>query len=1852
MDHAFASPGDTVAITLDEGCSAEGSCLSTPADANVVTVVFKPTPGGAANVALLAADCAALAERLDACRATRGVAAAGCVQAAAGALDVPDPRRVRFVFPDTDAFIGTAEDDLTWAGPAAIAVTSSADPLPCELAVAGCDRVAGTLACVDALFAGDDPAAGPTPDETFRHFTALPPPNDFQAVCSAPSPPCTGRVDELRFALDVDGNVLLPMDWRGVLVNSSGIPVARLLRGASPLHAFEGGGGPIRIPGRAFVGSYAPEGGKLPPIFDPLAASADPADPSLPLDDVTLFGSADAPRSVLRLARRAAGFRECVGGPNDRLPCFADVDCETPGGGGPDGQCAASTCRSPSGEDLGVPCTADADCASGGECGPALFDFRSRVVESPGGPSSGTVVLRLRRCIGGTRPLQTCSRDTQCGGGQCGSFALAALDPVPLDGLNQSDELSAFVVDERIEDRDLNGDNDRDDEIVVLADRRTGEVRTIGAEARRGRAVVRVRVPPFSFPAVGVEGELLAFLESEVQQRARDSSRDGDVADAVLRVFRADGREITPHAAADPEATVVVDPAPRIDGRSLVWSEGLLVYRRSEAGAARRTTERIGAPTSGLPALSGDGSLVAFKSTASTLVPGDTNAGDDVFLFDRTGGTTRRISLSSDGTEGFPCAFNGCNFFLGMSAAGDRVVFSSFAPNLVPDDGNQGDDVFLRDLTSPSSPRTVRISVGPDGLDPDGQSFTPSISAGGRFVVFSSVASNLLPEDAPVADANFLCGFDDAQNCEDVFFQDADRVDPVNELVSVSTTGEQGDDASFVSAASVVSADGRFVAFSSLAGNLAPGADVNPGEDVFVRDRCVANGIAVADCTPTTRLVNVDSTGRPANVGSLDDNPRSGGSSARPTISSDGRSVAFESSSTNLVAGDTNDAADVFVHDLATGITERVSVGSSGVQGNGASRSAALSADGRYVAFESVASNLVERDTNSESDVFVHDRLTGTTERVSVTADGRQASRESGRGLFLAISADGRFVAFPSKAPNLVPGKRNDGRDDVFVRGVADDQSAVDLFRDGKPDDVVLEVLDARGDVPSATTLCPADEVAVAAGRVAYLRPEAPVDPLATPSCPKGPLNGNTDTDDRVVQLWDGTGTSSNLARAADTIALSDTYLAALVSETAPAVVEVFHPLPSGEWRSTGQAADEIAALGRVVAFLTPEQAQQAILDQDGDRADRVLQVYDPTRAPPVRNVARPAEDFVIGPAGLIAFRTREAALCDAGAGVVGRDTCSGGSLPAGCARAACDANGDGDCCDDVLQVYDFAADRVIESRSTIRPCAFEACDPRIPYKVQDDTVTFLTFERDEGCSTGPRCIAGATDLNGDLDSDDLVLQVFNARLASEVAARAGSEALAAALAAEQDGVDDEEAPMRRTLAAVSAGLCTSTGAACATDEECHGGPASAAVCFIPPGGCIADLGVACEFDQAGRSSSCGANAFCEPVAGMPGDGRCKRVEGSCASNAECSTGAVCNSAGQTLQRLLAPLSRPGSGGEVFTSAGRCLDDAAGACCSDDTDCARGESCDLIDRIAACGGRGACRGDRGICGPAGRECPADSSCRGQIVVATASDQDHDEIPDAFDNCPTTPNPAQQDGDRDTVGDACERQVCGNGVVEPGETCDDGNQSGGDACPADCGAALCPSGAQLLGAALTVSGLGEPIGDESIRVTGRIDCAPPASCAAFDPLATGAQLRIEAVGSGLAALVDLSEATAPIPPGAVGSGCDPARDGWSRSSNGRRFTYANRSGALPGAACAAGSAQGLETLKLTDRRSSRGDVDVRAVVTGTAVPREAGALRVTIVIGGLDGASPDACATRLFDDADCREGPAGRTRTCR
>jgi len=361
------------------------------------------------------------------------------------------------------------------------------------------------------------------------------------------------------------------------------------------------------------------------------------------------------------------------------------------------------------------------------------------------------------------------------------------------------------------------------------------------------------------------------------------------------------------------------------------------------------------------------------------------------------------VSLATNGDQA-----DDASSFPVISANYRYVAFQSWATNLDPLDTSDNDDIYLRDVYAR---RTILVSRAYDGGQTNGNSYAPTLSADGRYVAFYSYSTNLVPDDN-----NINCGILEDENCPDVFVYDTQSGKTV--LVSISTGGKQSNGWSGNASLSV---SGRYIAFESSATNLVAN-DKDDFIDIFVHDRD-ADGDGTLDepGAVNTIRVSISSAGAPAN-----------GHSEVSSISANGRFVAFASSADNLVAGDNNASQDIFVHDRdvdGDGVydepsqvhTSRVSVASAGAESNGDSYDPAISGDGRFVAFDSVADNLVISDTNQAQDVFLYDRSldqanSPSTTRLSVSTSGDQADTWSESP---AISSDGRFVAFVSPAANL-----------------------------------------------------------------------------------------------------------------------------------------------------------------------------------------------------------------------------------------------------------------------------------------------------------------------------------------------------------------------------------------------------------------------------------------------------------------------------------------------------------------------------------------------------------------------------------------------------------------------------------------------------------------------------------------------------------------------------------------------------------------------------------------------------------------------------------------------------------------
>ena len=353
-----------------------------------------------------------------------------------------------------------------------------------------------------------------------------------------------------------------------------------------------------------------------------------------------------------------------------------------------------------------------------------------------------------------------------------------------------------------------------------------------------------------------------------------------------------------------------------------------------------------------------------------------------------------------------------------VSADGRYVVFESTEP-LLEGDTNGTRDIFVLDR---GSQRVERVSVGSDGTQADAPSVQPHVTPDGRYVVFASEATTLVPNDT--------------NDASDVFIRD--RLTGITRIVSIASHGEQGNGQSFDP---VVSADGRYVGFSSWADNLVP-ADTNGDADVFVRD--VSDGLI-------ERISITSSEGQ-----------AHGGFSYAAAISGDGRFVAFTSRAT--LAGPESTGRRAYVRDRVEGVTELVSLTSEGepwyvaytdLEGPSFQGPAvAMSEDGRYVAYEAVT-GAPDRGGSTFCNVYVYDRQLRRTERVSISSDATdsqgsvvaesnaltmQPEGEKVRSRLLGISPDGRLVLFSSDMGLGYPGNPFWN---LFVRNMATGETQV-----------------------------------------------------------------------------------------------------------------------------------------------------------------------------------------------------------------------------------------------------------------------------------------------------------------------------------------------------------------------------------------------------------------------------------------------------------------------------------------------------------------------------------------------------------------------------------------------------------------------------------------------------------------------------------------------------------------------------------------------------------------------------------------------------------------------------------------
>lgn len=858
IDRPFASPGDPVELSVDTG----GCDSAVFADDVLITFLFKPQSGSRHAVVVSSevggCQAAALAQQLEACEVQLDGGHTTCVEdpSATGS-----PTRLSLSFPDTQ---GVDESTPVLTGPVAIAVTPNGEPLPCGLATQRCaapGAPSNLLACIDELYAYDGTCstAATSIHRAFGNFTALPPPNLFMDLCTptVEGPECSGLEPVALGAVDANGNLLFPTDTLGIQFDEAELPTPRLVVFGTTIEAREGAPGTIDVPGPAFFDSYSTRGQLLPPF---LQETEDP------LQSAEFLGTVDARRGVTRLLRRSPVFQECRDLQNDPLvpgvPCTEDSDCPL-----------AASCRTAVCYDAGVPtgqdCGNDDQCPGTQECGPSLFDVGGRLA------------------AGGAGPLQIEAAD----------YHAFAGPSVSIDCLFEGDGFILTCRSEPAgpaPGQDINGDGDSNDSTVVtILSSETGE--TLLLNGNEGAAAARVQRGVFTTPSIAVEGDVFAYLETEADEGAVDQNADGDVEDSFLRVYRVeagaledllldpiratdeapeiDGMSLTvsdgivfyreseidgtarmtPQVASAAPILGAYDYDTTPDGRFFVYNDLFLNVYLHDRDADEdgffdepndSTVQEIpvdwGAIVPSEARVSDDGRWVVFDE----LVDGVPDF--QVFAWDRLSETKTQLSLTPTGAKP-----NGPSRAADISGDGRYVVFESEATDIAFDVNPNLRDIVLHDRDSDedgifdergvdgngvlnevswtvvSAPQDA-CAPGPDCNAPSGgncSSLLPAISGNGRWITFSSCATNMVTQAGP-----------DTNDAWDIFLAEVNgssavpvqRISLIPDKVTRQPVQLDND-----STVSLISRDGRFVAFRTFAKNLPV---VNPVTDWVLTD--------------------------------------------------------------------------------------------------------------------------------------------------------------------------------------------------------------------------------------------------------------------------------------------------------------------------------------------------------------------------------------------------------------------------------------------------------------------------------------------------------------------------------------------------------------------------------------------------------------------------------------------------------------------------------------------------------------------------------------------------------------------------------------------------------------------------------------------------------------------------------------------------------------------------------------------------------------------------------------------------------------------------------------------------------
>jgi hypothetical protein len=795
----FAQPGQLLQVRVrPQICDDTSLGLNVnPADATSpcrlpedvrVTLIFTPGNGAPTNGAVLANDCSVVQPQVDAWASDLAPAGGTAVcfdeshPTEAPGLEIVRVElgggvaecRLNFRFPTAHGLSAPSADSVL-SGPAKIVVDPVAGALLTDLATQRCaDTVesASTIACIDELYAADGTCFKEFANlaRRFSSFTALPPANDFAAMCTAEpgsvNSPCLGLQPAVRFTTDASGNVLAPIDWSGVLFDG---PVEEFPPPLLVSTLFDVGSGlptppgpTISIPESGFLSSHTRSGKELPPIFDPLSDTT---------QALSLFGSTDAQSTVIRVQARSG--QECIdsGGSRTGVPCLTDAACGT------GATCGASVCADAPAQS----CTSDADCS--GSCGPALFDLAYLTA----GPGPGIIAA--------------------------GSYGAGTDGFVPLDALNVcrsgDSGLSCILRDEVLSAASQNADADAlDPAVLTLRDKLSGAGLPIGFGGADGLAATLLHESPPSVgpfagklpgpsvrPIIAGADACVALLVAEPWENApdlegTDTTGDGEVFGSDVRVFcrQADGSidEVAGDAAGF-DAPLAASASPLIrhtpatqsmiqgGGEPLVLAdEGSLVYFLLDEGAGTPKADlRIDVDAEGLPGdgpasepiISQDRTTVCFASEADNLAGSrDKNrGGPDVFCRDLDTGLLEVVNRFQEPPkrrplcEGRIIRANAPAFGASVDATGRRICYESAASNLRKGDRNKLSDVFVIDRISCE---TTMVSLAADGSASDAVSGGCAMSASGEWVAFQSDAQ-LVPADTDALTDAYLRNVDD-----------------------------------------------------------------------------------------------------------------------------------------------------------------------------------------------------------------------------------------------------------------------------------------------------------------------------------------------------------------------------------------------------------------------------------------------------------------------------------------------------------------------------------------------------------------------------------------------------------------------------------------------------------------------------------------------------------------------------------------------------------------------------------------------------------------------------------------------------------------------------------------------------------------------------------------------------------------------------------------------------------------------------------------------------------------------------------------------------------------------------------